>query len=226
MRWVLLIVIIGLALSTPGAASAAKPEKDEAGEKKAKDHPPGYQPARTDDKLNLFKGTLDLTIWTIAVFLILFWVLSTFAWPQIRAGLDKRETDIAHDRAEADKAKKEAEAMRNSLAAEMAKAHEEARRIVDKAVADARSSAAEEVAKGKADLQAEKERLHNDVARERDQALQEIWSQGAQLAALISSKAIGKSLSEADHRALLSEALDEFKASAQSRVQDLLSARS
>ncbi len=219
---VLLIAGLALGLAASPAAGADAP-KDAA--KDAHPEKPGQQSPPKDENLDLFKGALDLAIWTVAVFLILFLVLSNFAWPHIRAGLDKRESDIAHDKAEADKAKKEAEALRLSLQAEMAKAHEEARRIVDKAVADARTSAADELAKGKADLAAEKDRLHSEVARARDQALQEIWSQGAELAALISAKAVGKSLSLEDHRGLLSQALDEFKAAAKGRVHDLESAR-
>jgi len=229
MRAGLLIVVAAflLGLAAPGvAADAANAgEADKANKANKAKLKPGEQAPPKDDKLDLFKGTIDLAVWTIAVFLILFLVLGNFAWPQIRAGLDKREGDIARDKAEADKAKKEAEALRLTLQADMAKAHEEARRIVDKAVADARTSAAEELAKGKADLAAEKDRLHSEVARAKDQAMQEIWSQGASLAALISSKAIGKNLSIDDHRALLAGAIDEFKASAKGRMQDLESAR-
>jgi F-type H+-transporting ATPase subunit b len=223
MRVGLLTIVAGALLGLAAPALCASPAKGgEADKAKLK---PGEQLPPKDDKLDLFKGTLDLAIWTIAVFLILFLVLSNFAWPQIRAGLDKRENDIARDRAEADKAKKEAEALRATLQAEMARAHEEARKIIDKAVADARASAADEVARGKAELAAEKERLHAEVARARDQALHEVWAQGADLATLISSKAIGRQLSLDDHRALLAQALDEFKAAARGRVRELESAR-
>lgn len=231
MRWASLLVVACFALGllapspsfgAPVAGLDGKIVKDKGKEKKDGKEAPHHE---DDSKIDLFKGWIDLTVWTIAVFLILFAILANFAWPQIRAGLDAREAAIAADKAEADKARHEATQLRQELQAEMAKAHDEARRIVDKAVADARASAAEEVAKGKADLAAERERMHADVSRERDQALAEIWSQGAQLATLISSKAIGRSLSEDDHRALLAQALDEFKAAARGRVRDLEGAR-
>ncbi|MBY0228513.1 MAG: ATP synthase F0 subunit B, partial [Gemmataceae bacterium] len=141
----------------------------------------------------------------------LFAILSTTAWPQIRQGLDAREQAIAHDKAEAVKAKREADALRAGLAGEKQKAADEVRQMMDKARADAQATAAEELARGKADLAAEKERLHRDVAREREQLLAEVYEQGAGLAALLSAKAIGKNLTEADHRALLAQALDEFR---------------
>src|SRR5262245_42698769 len=37
----------------------------------------------------------DLAIWTVVIFLLLFAVLRTFAWPQISAALEERERKIA-----------------------------------------------------------------------------------------------------------------------------------
>ena len=37
----------------------------------------------------------DLAIWTGVVFLLLFGILSVFAWPQIAAAVDERERKIA-----------------------------------------------------------------------------------------------------------------------------------
>jgi F-type H+-transporting ATPase subunit b len=200
------------------APNADKGEKHGAGEKHSK-------PNKDSDKLDLFKGWLDLTVWTIVVFLVLFTVLSLFVWPQVREGLDKRERSIAADKAEAVAAKKEAEALRVSLQAELAKANEQIRTMIDKARLDAESAAAEQLAKGKADLAGERERMLREVRLSSDAALKEIWQQAAELATLISSKAVRKQLSLDDHRALIDEALTEFRAAAQSRRDDIVSAR-
>ena len=55
--------------------------------------------------------------------------------------------------------------------------------------------------------------------------LKEIWTHVAQVATLISGKAIKKKLTEDDHRALISEALDEFRAAATARKEDVESVR-
>jgi F-type H+-transporting ATPase subunit b len=226
MRWGLLLILVCLivSVSAPGPALAADEVKEKAKEKGKADGKEHHAPADSG-KIDLFKGALDLTIWTIVVFLILFFVLNTFAWPQIRAGLDKRESDIARDKAEADKAKKEAEAARAELAAKMAKANDEIRMMIDKARADAQATAAAEIARGKEELTAERTRLRDEMARARDQALQEVWQSGATLATLISEKAIRKNLTVDDHRALVDDALKEFRTSAEARLQDLTSAR-
>lgn len=175
--------------------------------------------------LDLFKGTLDLTIWTIVVFLLLYLILRKYAWGPIREGLDRREQSIAHDKHEAVRAKQEADALRVKLDAEVARANDQVRQLMDKARADAQALATEEINRGKAELQAERDRLQRDMATQRQQALQEAATHAVSLATLLSAKAVKKSLSEDDHRALLGEALAEFKSAAESRLADLTSAR-
>jgi F-type H+-transporting ATPase subunit b len=184
--------------------------------------PPGE---KHGEELDLFKGGIELTIWSIVVFFILFLLLSKYAWPQIREGLDKREQSIAHDKHEAVLAKQEADKLRAELAQKMKEANDEIRAMIDKAQKDAQLTAAEELARGKAELVAERERIQRELRLSTDDALAKLWEQSTQLATLISTKAVGKSLSESDHRALLGEALAEFRAAAESRKENLESAR-
>jgi len=173
----------------------------------------------------LFKGAIEVSLWTVLVFLLLVFVLKATAWSQIREGLAKRERNIAQAKLDAEHARQEASEARSRLEQEMAKVNDQIRQMMDKARADAQATAAEEMARGKAELNAERERLQRELRLSTDQALQNIWNQAAQLATLISAKAINKQLSEADHRALLDEALKEFRASAETRRQNLEGAR-
>lgn len=230
MRWgLLLIVAIALGMFTPGPAAAADPPvAKDAHPKDKKDAKGGHGGKLTEqekENIELFKGWLDLMVWTIAVFVLLFLVLNTFAWPQIRAGLDKREAHIAHAHEEAKAAKLAADTARKELDAKMAEANDQIRTMIDKARADAQATASEELARGKAELAAEKNRLRDEMARARDQALQEIWTQGATLATLISAKTIRKQLTQEDHHALVEDALKEFRAAAQARADELTGTR-
>ena len=214
--------IVLLAACLPGESRAAAPSplvfaaKAEASEG-------AHAPEGKD--LNVFKGGLDLTIWSIVVFLALFFILNKFAWPSIRDGLDKREQSIAHDKHEAEKAKREASEVRAKLEAEMARVNAEIRTMMDKARVDAAATAAEELARGKAELQAERDRQQRELRISTDDALHRIWETAAQLATSISAKAVRKQLSYDDHHALVAEALEEFKASASGRLDDLRSAK-
>ena len=185
----------------------------------------GGETPHESKELNVFKGGLDLTIWSIVVFLALYFILNKYAWPSIREGLDKREQSIAHDKHEAEKAKKEAVEARVKLEAEMARVNAEIRTMMDKARIDAAATAAEELARGKAELQAERDRQQRELRQSTDDALHKIWETAAQLATSISSKAVRRQLNYDDHRALVAEALDEFQASAAGRVDDLRSAK-
>jgi F-type H+-transporting ATPase subunit b len=182
-------------------------------------------PKEGDGKLDLFKGALDLSIYTIVVFLILFFLLRAYAWPQIAEGLDRRERTIAHDKQEADKARKEASELRTQLQTEKARADDQIRQMMDKARQDAEKLAAEVHAQGKAEVLAERQRMHRELQIEVDDALHRTWEHVAHVATVISNKAIRKNLSEQDHRVLIDEALAEFRAAAQGRRQDIEEAR-
>src|SRR5438067_1343731 len=76
---------------------------------------------------SMFEKALDLSIWTLVVFLVLVFVLSKFAWKPMLEGLDKRERDIASAVEEAKKAKEEAAALHQQMVEIRQKANEEAR---------------------------------------------------------------------------------------------------
>jgi len=177
MRFCLVIAIVWTVLAVfpsnwiragDHLAWAAKPAEGEAdkeaggkegGHKEGAHQDKGHEGgAHKDDAHNKpddpFAGWLDLTIWTIVVFTTLVLVLWFSAWKQIREGLDKREHGIASAMEEAKAAKEEASRLRDQLQGEMAKAHEQVRQILDKARQDAEGTAADLIAKGKADLQA------------------------------------------------------------------------
>jgi F-type H+-transporting ATPase subunit b len=173
----------------------------------------------------LFKGALDLAIWTVVVFLLLLFVLGKFAWKPLIEGLDRREQAIHSAMREAQAARDEAARLREQLQAEMNKAQEAVRGLMDEARRNAEAMSAELVARGKADVAAERDRLHRELQIARDQALQQIWGQAAQLATLISAKAVRRQLNEDDHRRLLDEALAEFRSAGKERRKDYDSVR-
>jgi F-type H+-transporting ATPase subunit b len=178
-----------------------------------------------EEESSFVEKVADLAIWTTLVFLAMLWVLKRYAWGPIQAGLEHREHSIQQAIDDARVAREETEKLRQELAGERARANDEARQIRDQARQAAEKIAADYMAKGKAELQAERERLEREVATERDQALHQIFMQAADLATLISSKAVRRQLNADDHRRLLDEALAEFRQAGTARRQDLESVR-
>jgi F-type H+-transporting ATPase subunit b len=158
----------------------------------------------------VFEVVLDLTIWTIVVFAILFLVLRAFAWKPMLEGLQKREENIRGALEDAQRARDEAQKVRQDLKTEMDHASEKVRDLLDAGRRDAERSANEMVAKARSEIQGERERLRKEIDTARDQALQHIWNQTAQLATVVSAKAIRRNLSLDDHRRLVDEALAEL----------------
>ena len=154
---------------------------------------------------------LDLTIWTLLVFGALLWVLKKLAWKPMLEGLQGREARIRGALDEAQTARDEAQKLRGELQAEMAKIHDKMREMLDEARRDGQQTKDRMVAEAKTEIQSERDRSLRELAREREQAKQELWNQTAQLATLVSAKAIGRSLGADDHRHLVDEALAEMQ---------------
>jgi F-type H+-transporting ATPase subunit b len=160
---------------------------------------------------DLFGWAMDLGIWTLVVFLILLFVLSKFAWKPMLQGLEHREKAIHSALHEAQAARDEAARLRTQFEEQMRKANDQSREILDEARRAAERTTAEMVADARKEIQTERERLQRELSFARDQALQEIRAQTAQLATLVSSKVIRRNLNVDDHRQLVDEALAELK---------------
>jgi F-type H+-transporting ATPase subunit b len=153
----------------------------------------------------------DLAIYTLIVFGLLVLILSKFAWPHIREGLEKRETNIRSALDEARQAQQAARAEFEKARAELARAALDARAIVEEARRDAEALKVSEREVGIKEAAAERERAKREIEAAKDAALKDIYDQAVKLAALMSEKALRRSVSTEDHRRLLDEALADLK---------------
>jgi F-type H+-transporting ATPase subunit b len=162
----------------------------------------------------LIKVTPGLMIWTIISFLITLFVLKRYAFGPIQRMIDQRRARIEQAITEADNAREEA---RNLL--------EEHRKLIGQAKAESEEILAE--ARRVADAQRERVRQETDEDRQRrleetrrqidqatSQALGQIREEVGRLSLLAAEKITRKSLTEADQRRLIDEALSEIDFSA------------
>jgi F-type H+-transporting ATPase subunit b len=159
----------------------------------------------------IFSLGADLGLWTLVVFGLLFYVLQKYAWPKMLSGLQKREESIHGAIEEAKKTRDEAHKLHEQLQGEMAQAQDKVRGIMDDARRNAEATTADMIAKARTEIQTERDRLHREIQSETDQALQSLWTRAADLATMISSKAIGKQLDGDSQRRLIDEALTEIR---------------
>jgi F-type H+-transporting ATPase subunit b len=158
----------------------------------------------------LIKVVPGLMIWTILCFLLTLFVLKRYAFGPIQKVIDDRRDRIRQTIDEADRARDEA---RNLL--------EEHRRLVGQAKSQAEEMLTE--ARKVADAQRERMRQETEEDRQRrleetkrqieqatQQALGEIRQEVASLSVLAAEKITRKSLTDADQRRLIDEALAEI----------------
>jgi F-type H+-transporting ATPase subunit b len=212
------VVLVALALFVPAGARADEAHPPggipQAGEA-AKGPAEGHQAEKAkEEQQDIFGWAMDLAIWTILVFLVLLWVLSKFAWGPMLQGLERREQSIRSALDEAQHARDEAARLRDQLQAEMNRASDRVREMLDQARRDGQRVMEEMTAKARAEIQSERDRLHRELETARDQALQQIWNQAGDLATRVSAKVIRRQLNHDDHRRLIDEALAELRQAA------------
>jgi F-type H+-transporting ATPase subunit b len=161
--------------------------------------------------VNILAPRFDLTLWSIVVFVILFLVLRKFAWGPILQGLTKREKSIEEAIEEAKRAREEMAKHKADFDRQLADANQQIPKLMEEARKAADQLREEMRNQANAEITSERQRMRREIEVARDQALQDIWTQAANLATLISSQVVGRALSADDHRRLVDDALKEIE---------------
>jgi F-type H+-transporting ATPase subunit b len=158
----------------------------------------------------LVSPDVGLMIWTLLVFVISMYILSKVAFPRIQAALDKRQQAIEDAIDTAERTRTEAD----KLLAEYRERLHEARQQADDIVARARKTAenndAEAVAATKRKREEMMAQTRRDIEQETRRAIQEIRNEVADLTVMATEKVTRKTLTDADQKKLVEEALSEL----------------
>jgi F-type H+-transporting ATPase subunit b len=166
--------------------------------------------ADDDGQPDLLKPRFDLTLWSIVIFVILYFVLRRFAWGPILDGLRKREHSIESAIEEAKRAREEMAKQQAEFQRQLAEANQQIPQLMEQARRQAEQLKEEMRTQAATEINNERQRLRREIDVAKDQALSEIWKQAANLATVISAQAIRRSLSPEDHRRLVDDALREI----------------
>ncbi len=153
---------------------------------------------------------IDLAIWSFVLFLILLAILWKWAWGPIVTALDAREKHIHNEIAEAERANAEARRLLAEHEKKMADVQNEVRAILDEARRDAQHTQQEILKQAQVEAQATSERARREVEQARDQALQLLFSQAADMATIMAGRIVQRTLNPHDHRDLVQQALKEL----------------
>ncbi len=152
----------------------------------------------------------DLALWTFFVFIILFGLLSYFAWPQIAAALDERERKITDNIAAAQAQLSDAKRIVAEHEAKLAAAAGEVRALLEEARRDAEHTRKSIEDKGRQAAKDELDRAVREIERAKDGAIQELATQSANVAVDLARQIIRDKLTPDQQSRIVREALDKF----------------
>lgn len=150
--------------------------------------------------VNLFRICL-----TIVNFIILYLGLRHFLFKPVNATIDARAKDVKDDIDKAAADRIEAEKLKKENHEKLQNAKEEGKSIVEDYKVKAEKISDEITDNAKNEAQTIVDRAKKETQREKEKAEDEIKSQVVNLAVLLSSKALEKSINEEEHRRLIED---------------------
>jgi F-type H+-transporting ATPase subunit b len=158
----------------------------------------------------LITPNVGLMIWTIVVFLVSLFILRKWVFPLVGEALDKRAKTIEGDIDAAADLRKEADKVLDEYRERLKEAREQADQIVQHARQTAESHEHEARDKGQEILAEAAARAERDIDAATKRALDDIRREVADLTILATEKVTRKTLTDADQRRLVEEALGEL----------------
>lgn len=150
-----------------------------------------------------------LFFWTIAVFLVLLFLLRKFAWGPLLTALEERQAGIRKSLDDADKAKRELAEVQTKASALIGKARMEADAILSEARADGVRIRQDLRDLAQKEAEAITRNAQQQIQLERDRAVTELRQEAVDLSVLIASKLVRRNLTREDNAALIEDALQQ-----------------
>jgi len=151
-----------------------------------------------------------LYFWTIAIFLVLAFLLYKFAWKPLLAMLEKRETSIRESLLDAEKARVELASVKDDTEKLLAEARAESQEIVSAGKKNAEKMKEEIVDKAQVKSDALIADAKKQIQIEKDRAIAEVKSEVVNLSIEVAQKLIKKNLSKDDNLKLINDSLSSI----------------
>jgi F-type H+-transporting ATPase subunit b len=165
----------------------------------------------------LITPNVGLMLWTLLLFVISMVVLARMAFPRISAALDKRQRAIEESIDTAERTRQEADQLLAEYRERLAEARAQAEEIVERARKTAEVHERDAQAEATQRREQMMEQTRRDIQAETRRAIDEIRREVADLTVMATEKVTRKTLSEADQRRLVEDALSELDFTALSR---------
>ena len=151
-----------------------------------------------------------LMIWTLIVFGVSMFLLAKFAFPPIRANLDKRQKAIEDSIDTAERTRQEADEVLAEYRERLKEARAQAEEIVMRARRSSRRARRPQRCAARERREQLLEQTRRDIEAETRRAISQIRDEVAALTVLATEKVTRKTLTADDQRRLVEEALGEL----------------
>jgi F-type H+-transporting ATPase subunit b len=151
-----------------------------------------------------------LMVWTFITFGIAVLILWKFAFGPLQRIIDERRARIQESMDAAEETRAEAQRLLDEYKQTLSKVRGEAEEILERSRSAGEATKAELLAESRAQAERVVTKAHEQIERETRAALQELKAQVAELTLLATAKVAASSLSEADQRRLIDEALADL----------------
>lgn len=158
----------------------------------------------------LITPNVGLMVWVLVIFAICVFVLWKTVFPQIGAILDRRAKAISDEIDSAENLRSESEKVLEEYRQRLTEARTQADEIVTRARQAAEAQQKEAVETARAERERLLEQTRKDVEAETRRAIDEIRREVADLTVLATEKVTRKTLTDADQRRLVEEALKDL----------------
>lgn len=156
---------------------------------------------------SLFSGDIGNALWTLAIFLLVLWVLGKYAWGPILTGLQGREEYI---KGSLDQARLQREAAEQRLAeyeAKLAAARTETEELLAEARRDAAALREREIKKAESDAAQMLERAKREIAIAKDTAVKDLYTHATALSTKIAGNILEREINPQDHERLIADSI-------------------
>lgn len=151
-----------------------------------------------------------VVFWTIVTFVILLWVLKKFTWKPILMALDQRESAIRESLEKAEKAKEDAQKVLDANQANLAKAEEESKQIINQSRSYAEKLKEQIIKESREQARKLIEDATSEIERQKEAAFEELKNQIAEIAVNAAEKILKENLDKETQKKLVDRYIGEI----------------
>lgn len=164
-----------------------------------------------DGSRDFYPGDLGQAIAAIAIFVVLLAVLGKWAWKPLINQLRMREKKISDAIESAQDRERESQDLLVHYKARLQRAEDDSEAMLARSRKESTLAREEIIKAARHEARRSTDQATEEIARAKREALRELREKTADLATEIAARVIPRTLSEEDHRRLLSESLGEIR---------------